>query len=223
MKIMVGSILAGTAFGAATSLANALSSPYSTLGAPLTGTLWAKTAKLLSLLMDAGWSWAALAVAMGWLATTRTRGALAGTLALITATTAYYTTDAYASGAGTDTVTWLKAALLFGPVLGAIGATIRRPGPAGLLAALTVPIGAATQMILMPPRPHITPTPATILAETIVWTAATLGAGWAIHRFRTEKRTTPPHNAPNPTKTPPPTRTTPTPPDRTQPQYFAPT
>ncbi|WP_158684376.1 DUF6518 family protein [Streptomyces somaliensis] len=204
MKIMVGSILAGTAFGAATSLANALSSPYSTLGAPLTGTLWAKTAKLLSLLMDAGWSWAALAVAMGWLATTRTRGALAGTLALITATTAYYTTDAYASGAGTNTVTWLKAALLFGPVLGAIGATIRRPGPAGLLAALTVPTGAATQMILMPPRPHITPTPATILAETIVWTAATLGAGWAIHRFRTEKRTTPPAQRAQPDQNPTP-------------------
>ncbi|MFB7526818.1 hypothetical protein ACFC0C_00855 [Streptomyces sp. NPDC056178] len=94
----MGALVAGAGFGAATSLINALSSPYGELGAPLRGTVWAGAAKVLSLLVDAGWSWAALAVAVGWLAGTPVRGALVGALALIAATGAYYVTDAFASG-----------------------------------------------------------------------------------------------------------------------------
>ncbi|MFE7110968.1 hypothetical protein ACFU98_17130 [Streptomyces sp. NPDC057575] len=44
----------------------------------LTDTVWAKAAKVLSLLVDAGWSWAALAVTMGRLAGTWVRDALVG-------------------------------------------------------------------------------------------------------------------------------------------------
>ncbi|SFN95928.1 hypothetical protein SAMN04487980_104035 [Streptomyces sp. cf124] len=157
---------------------------------PLTGTVWASAAKVLSLLLDAGWSWAALAVAMGWLARTPSWGALAGALALIAATGAYYVTDAFVAGAGTDMVTWWVVGLPFGLVLGAVGAAIRRPGLIGLLAALTVPMGAAVQMVVLPPRPHLTLTPSIILAEVIVWTAAVLGAGWAIYRFWAERRAT---------------------------------
>ncbi|MFF3129887.1 hypothetical protein ACFVRD_48870 [Streptomyces sp. NPDC057908] len=188
MKIMVGGVVAGMGFGAVTSLVNALSSPYVELGMPFTGTVWAKAAKVLSLLMDAGWSWAALAVAMGWLAGTWVRGALVGALALVAATVAYYVTDVFVSGAGTDMVTWLMVGLPFGLVLGVVGAAIRQPGLVGLLAALTVPVGAAVQMVVMPPRPHLTLTPAIILAEVIVWTAAVLGAGWAVYRFWAERR-----------------------------------
>jgi hypothetical protein len=188
MKIMMGGLAAGVGFGAATSLINALSSPYVELGAPLTGSVWASAAKVLSLLMDAGWSWAALAVAMGWLVGTRALGALVGALTLIAATGAYYATDAFVWGAGTDLVTWWVVGLPFGLVLGVVGATIRRPGLTGLLAALTVPAGAAVQMVVLPPRPHLTLTPAIVLAEVIVWTASTLGAGWAVHRFWTAKR-----------------------------------
>ncbi|MFD5749712.1 hypothetical protein [Streptomyces sp. NPDC127033] len=188
MKIMAGGIVAGMGFGAVTSLVNALSSPYMELGMSFTGTVWAKAAKVLSLLMDAGWSWAALAVAMGWMAGTWVRGALVGALALVAATVAYYVTDAFVSGAGTDMVTWLMVGLPFGLVLGVVGAAIRQPGLVGLLAALTVPMGAAVQMVVMPPRPHLTLTPAIILAEVIVWTAAVLGAGWAVYRFWTERR-----------------------------------
>ncbi|OAH10857.1 hypothetical protein [Streptomyces jeddahensis] len=193
MKIMVGGLTAGVGFGAVTSLVNALSSPYVELGMPLAGTVWAKAAKVLSLLMDAGWSWAALAVGMGWLAGTRARGALGGALALIAASVAYYVTDAFVLGAplalfATETVKWSAAGLLFGLVLGVVGAAIRRPGLIGLLAALTVPVGAAVQMVVMPPRPHLTLTPAIVVAEVIVWTAAVLGAGWAFYRFWAARR-----------------------------------
>ncbi|MET8214065.1 hypothetical protein ABZT51_51390 [Streptomyces sp. NPDC005373] len=189
MKIMVGGLAAGVGFGAATSLVNALSSPFAELGMPLKGTVWAGAAKVLSLLMDAGWSWAALAVAMGWLAGTRVRGALVGALVLLAATGAYYVTDASVAGAGTDMVAWSVVGLPFGLALGLVGSAIRRPGLIGLLAALIVPVGAAVQMVVLPPRPHVTLTPSIVLAEAIVWTAAALGAGWAVYRFWAEKRT----------------------------------
>ncbi|MER5359544.1 hypothetical protein [Streptomyces sp. NPDC002785] len=188
MKIIMVGLAAGVGYGAATSLVNALSSPYMELGTPLTGTVWAKAAKVLSLLMDAGWSWAALAVAVGWFAGRQVRGALVGALALFAATGAYYVTDAFVSGAETDMARWWVVGLALGLILGAVGAAIRQPGLIGLLAALTVPVGAAVQMVVLPPRPHLTLTPAIILAEVIVWTAAVLAAGWAVHRFWAARR-----------------------------------
>ncbi|WP_051774609.1 hypothetical protein [Streptomyces sp. NRRL S-237] len=193
MKIITG-VAVGAGFGAATSLMNAISSPYSALGTPLAGTVWAGAAKVLSLLMDSGWAWAALAVATGWLARTWARGALVGALALIAATAAYYVMDAFARDEPlawyeSDLALWWAASVLFGTALGVVGAAIRRPGAIGLLAALTVPVGAAVQMILMPPRPHMTLTPGILLAEVVVWTGAVVGAGWAVHRFRAARDT----------------------------------
>ncbi|MFI1279252.1 MULTISPECIES: hypothetical protein [unclassified Streptomyces] len=192
MKIIIG-VAIGALFGVATSLVNTLSSPYLPLGASITGTVLAGAAKVLSLLMDSGWAWAALAVATGWLARTWARGALTGALALIAATAAYYVMDSSIRGEPlawyeSELTLWWAASVLFGTALGAVGAAIRRPGTAGLLAALTVPVGAAAQMLLMPPRPHMTLTPGIILAEVIVWTGAALGAGWAVYRFRAERR-----------------------------------
>ncbi|MFJ3194872.1 hypothetical protein ACIPJQ_19870 [Streptomyces griseoviridis] len=215
----------GAMFGAATSLANALSSPYSRLGAPLTGTVPGRTAKVLSLLLDAGWSWAALAVLAGAVAGAAAglgvagsvrgagaglgaagpvpgtvagaglgivglvRGAAAGVVSLAVASTAYYAMDAVVFDGGTDTLLWVVVSVPFGSVLGAIGAAARRPGAVGLLAALTVPAGAAAQMLLIPPRPHLTVTASIVVAETVVWTGAALGTALAVRRFLLQRRT----------------------------------
>ncbi len=45
---------------------------------------------------------------------------------------------------------WWMECVVFGSVLGVVGASIRRPGVVGLLAALTVPVGAAVEMLLLP-------------------------------------------------------------------------
>ncbi|MFJ4845636.1 MULTISPECIES: hypothetical protein [unclassified Streptomyces] len=189
MRIMAVGLGAGAGFGAATSLVNALSSPYSDIGAPITGTVWADAAKVLSLLMDAGWAWAALAVLVGAMARTPLQGTLVGAVSLVAATGAYYATDSLVADAGGGLVVWCVAALLFGSVLGAVGASTRRRGVAGLAAALTVPVGAALQMVVLPPGPALLPlSPPAVLAQTIVWVAAALGAAWALHRYWTERR-----------------------------------
>ncbi|MEU6341616.1 hypothetical protein ABZ883_11795 [Streptomyces sp. NPDC046977] len=189
MRIMAVGLGAGAGFGAATSLVNALSSPYADIGAPLTGTVWAGAAKVLSLLMDAGWSWAALAVLVGAAARTPLQGALVGAVSLVAATGAYYATDSLVADAGGGLVVWCVAALLFGSVLGAVGASTRRRGVAGLVASLTVPVGAALQMVVLPPGPALLPlSPPAVLARTVVWVAAALGAAWALHRYWTEQR-----------------------------------
>lgn len=123
----MGFLAAGAVFGALTALVNALSSPYTELSAPITGTAFGGAAKVLSLLLDAGWSWAALAVAVGLLAGTPARGALAGSPALVAATPTYYATDHLLVDAGSDIFFWAVVAVCFGPLLGMTGAAVRRP------------------------------------------------------------------------------------------------
>lgn len=193
MKIAVGCLVAGAGYGAATSLVNALSSPYGELGGPLAGTVWAGVAKVLSLLMGVGWAWAALAVVMGRVAGKWARGAVAGALGLVAATVAYYVTDSLVLGDpialyATELVMWSVAGLVLGAVLGVVGAAIRQPGVIGLLAALTVPVGAAVQVVVAPSRPHLTATPAIVVAEVVVWAVVVLGACWAVLRFRAVRR-----------------------------------
>ncbi|GAB3160196.1 hypothetical protein GCM10027290_65910 [Micromonospora sonneratiae] len=125
---------------------------------------WSQVAEFVSLVLDAGWAWAATAVLAGWLVSRRTRpavgmlrGAVAGGVALVFATTAYYGMDVLFDGGawwGMATRYWLIASVVLGPALGVAGALIRRPGLAGTLAALLVPAGAALQMVALPPPPE---------------------------------------------------------------------
>nr|MDT0663332.1 hypothetical protein [Micromonospora sp. DSM 115978] len=125
---------------------------------------WSQTAEFASLVLNAGWTWAATAQLAGWLASGQARpsvgvlrGALAGGLALVCATTTYYATDLlFDGGVWWDSTTryWLIGSLLLGPPLGLVGALIRRPDPVGTLAVLLVPVGAALQMAVLPPPPE---------------------------------------------------------------------
>ncbi|MFH8518440.1 hypothetical protein ACH4CE_25810 [Streptomyces gelaticus] len=192
MKITSLGLVTGAGFGALTSLTNALSSPYSALGAPWEGTVWASIAKVLSLLVGLGWAWAALAVVMGWLARTWARGAMVAALALIAATAAYYAMDALVRDEPLtlywpEMLMWWAASVLFGSVLGVVGAAVERPGVTGLLAGLTVPVGGAVQLIALPPRPGVAFARETALAEALIWTALAAGASWAVYRFWVSK------------------------------------
>ncbi|PRX97883.1 hypothetical protein CLV72_105235 [Allonocardiopsis opalescens] len=147
-------VVLGLAFGAVSSLSNAVSSPYNDLGAPLTGTLWASAALVVSLVLNAGWAWAGLAVVAGRLTGALGRGAAAGMSALLAASVAYYASDAVLRpepfGLFDQGRPWLAVSLVLGPGLGAVGALAARSGWVGLLAGLTVPVGAVTETVLLP-------------------------------------------------------------------------
>jgi hypothetical protein len=176
----LGACALGSGFGAATSLSNRFDSQVEP----------DSFARVASLVLDAGWAWAALAVVAGWLAATPLRGAAAGVAALLAATTVYYAVDSIAGG---DTVAWYwpellrwwSASVVFGSVLGAVGSFARRPGVVGLLAALTIPFGATAQMILDAPGPGgpIPTTPAESWARLIVLAVAAVGAAAVVARF----------------------------------------
>jgi hypothetical protein len=186
----------GAGFGAVTSLVNDVSSPYGIVGGRLVNAGWAWVAQVVevaSLLLDVGWAWAGLAVAVGWLAGTRVRGAAAGVLALVAATAAYSCMDSVLreeplNWYWTNTLIWWLASVVFGSVLGAVGATIRRPGVIGLLAGLTVPVGAIVQMIFLPPGSGLIVHPAAIWARVIVLVAATVSIGVIVTRFLAAKQ-----------------------------------
>ncbi|MGC4795905.1 hypothetical protein ACLQ3H_17560 [Micromonospora saelicesensis] len=156
---------AGVALGAVDSIVNhvpVLLGEVGTARAERGG--WSQAAEFASLILDAGWAWAAMAVLVGWLvsqsvrlAAGMLRGAVAGGCTLISATIAYYGVDVIFDGDtwwGTATQYWLIASVCLGPLLGAAGALIQRSGPVGTLAVLLVPAGAALQMVLLPPPPE---------------------------------------------------------------------
>lgn len=174
LKRVGGGIVLGAGWGAVSSLTNAADSP---------------AGRVASLIANAGWAWAAVAVAAGWLAGTFVRGAVAGALALVAATAAYYGTDAalrqepFASYRDEMRAWWL-AGVVLGSALGAVGASIRRPGVVGLVAGLTVPVGAAVEMAWLPRWPGgADADPALGWARLLVWAAAAAIAGGVVARF----------------------------------------
>jgi hypothetical protein len=86
---------------------------------------WSQAAEFASLVLDAGWAWAATAVLAGWWVSRRARpaawilrGALAGGLALGFATTSYYGADVLFDGSawwGVASWFWMIASVLLGP------------------------------------------------------------------------------------------------------------
>ncbi|XVQ87255.1 hypothetical protein ACQP2K_07495 [Microbispora siamensis] len=198
-EILLRALAAGAAFGAATSLVNALSDSQADLESRAYTTSGWSVAEIVSVLLDSGWAWAGLAVAMGWLVTRAgesrraapaRRGAAAGALALLAATAAYSIVDTIRSGGQvpwylSEPPLWWIAAVVFGAPLGAVGACAGRPGVIGLLARLTVPVGAAVQMVVLPPgRNEVVQA----VGKTIVWAAAAAAIGFVVVRFLTERR-----------------------------------
>src|SRR5699024_6199549 len=147
-------ITVGAVYGAMTSLINDVSSPYGVFGSRIVGTDWAFAAEVTSRLVGVGWAWAGLAIAAGFLVRFNGRGALTAGLILLAATTMYYVMDSVLREEPfamywSEAQLWWFASVLVGMPLGVVGANIRHSGVAGLLAGLTLPVGAVTQTILV--------------------------------------------------------------------------
>lgn len=202
-------VVLGIALGAVDAATNAIASPYTDIGASLVGTPWQAVAAFAGLILNAGWAWAALAVAAGWFAGRRPgrRGAVAvaatGVAALFGAIVAYFVVDSALKGdqlvghAGEIAVWGVLAVLLCSP-LALLGAQARRTDWIGLPAGLVVPAGAALQMILIPPgyggislRPWAEQARATVLVAAAV-AALLVVAAFVVRRRR---RVSPPRTA----------------------------
>jgi hypothetical protein len=210
VRILVGALAAGVGFGAATSLANAISHHNADLESRAYTTNGWSVAEIVSVLLDSGWAWAGLAIVMGSLVTRAgesrpgalARGAAAGALALLAATVAYSVVDTIRSDGPlsswyeSEPLVWWGTSVIFGAPLGAVGACVNRPGVIGFLARLTVPVGAALQMIVLPPgRNEVIVT----IGRVIVWTAAAASIGFVVVRFLSvERRRSSPTGAESP-------------------------
>ncbi|MFI7704176.1 hypothetical protein [Nonomuraea sp. NPDC049480] len=183
----------GAAFGAVTSLVNAIAHSSADLESrAYTTSGWSGT-EIVGVLLDSGWAWAGFAVAVGWLitraeerrSTALAQGAAAGALALLAATAAYSIVDTIRSGGlypwyESEPIFWWITSVIFGGPLGAVGACVKRPGVIGLLAKLMAPVGAAVQMIVLPPgRNEVIEN----IGKTIVLTAAAAIICFILARF----------------------------------------
>lgn len=178
---IAATLAVGAALGAAAAVVNSVPLLLGEGGsARADRSAWSQTAEFASLILDSGWAWAAMAVAVGWLVSRGLRpvvgvlvGALAGCVALVDATIVYDAVPMlfpFHQGFGWGQMPfWLVASLVLGLPLGAVGATIRRRGPVGVLAALVAPIGAALNMVVLPPPAE---SPVAELVMLTVWGAA---------------------------------------------------
>ncbi|WP_424217206.1 hypothetical protein ACN20G_34540 (plasmid) [Streptomyces sp. BI20] len=134
---------------------------------------------VVHLVTSAGWSWAALAFAVGWACRSWRRAAWAAPASLVVAVAAYYLvklgqgdyrrfSPELPGPVDTSTwpidwgnllghmVVWWIAALVFGPLLGAAGALARVPRPHTRLLLLAVPLTAVVDMsVRLPGNPEL--------------------------------------------------------------------
>lgn len=157
----------------------------------------------LSQVLGVGWSWAGLGILVGALA--RRRPAVAAIVTLLLAVVGYYLVDLW-NGVYThhdrdhpgydidptqapvvtswdgligDMIFWGAAAVLFGWVLGPVGAWARRAGWAGLLCRLVVPVGAAVEMFVLrlPFELQLQPRPVVVATMVAVGSTGLVVAG----------------------------------------------
>ena len=142
-----GAVFLGAALGLAAAATDVVAGGIDQTGA------W----RALDMLLNAGSVWAGLAVLCGWLLLTPGRGAVAGLLGLACAVAGYYAygrisgdrADVGLGGLSGVIRVWAVAAVFAGPILGGVGALIRRAGVPGLVAALVVPVGTIAEMLLV--------------------------------------------------------------------------
>ncbi len=177
---LVACLMLGAVWGALSSFTNAEASPFGVA---------------VAVVVNAGWAWAGVAVAAGWVVRTVVRGAAAGVLALFAMTTAYYGMDSILRDEPFGSYwyemrVWWLASLVFGAVLGAIGGSIRRPGLVGLLAGLAVPVGATVEMILLPREGAAfgVVNPVYDWLRPVVWAAAAAVTAGLVARLLADRR-----------------------------------
>ncbi|WP_432570712.1 hypothetical protein [Kineococcus sp. SYSU DK005] len=109
--------------------------------------------RVVSEVLNAGVLWAGLPVLSGWLVRRPAHGVLAGVVASLTALVVHYGAGqmlgVFASSIWGQNAGWFAIAALTGGPLGAVGAIARRRGPWGLLARLTVPVGAVLEPFVL--------------------------------------------------------------------------
>lgn len=115
------------------------------------------------------------------------KGAVAGVVALLAATAAYGFVDTVPSGGPymPESPIWWVASVVLGAPLGAVGACAVRPGTVGLLARLVVPVGAAVQMVVLPPGRNER---IVVIGQAVVWAMAAVCVGFVVVRFLARRR-----------------------------------
>ncbi|MFD4131353.1 hypothetical protein [Streptomyces goshikiensis] len=170
---------------------------------------------VVHLVASAGWSWAALAFAVGWVSRSWRRALWLAPASLLVAVVAYYLVKMGQgefrafdltlgnepqgpmpidwNGFLTHVVAWGAAALIFGPPLGWAGASAREPHLRGLASRLVVPLIAVVDMSLrLPGSPELDGAVATntwTVVRILAVTACALLAAWAVHTTVRARRT----------------------------------
>jgi hypothetical protein len=149
--------------------------------------------RVASLVVNSGAAWAGAGVLGGWLLRSASRGPVGGPVALIAAVIAYYLLGAVVGsenpdGSADQIVAYSLMAVAAGPMLGAVGGLIHRPGPLGLFAALVVPLGICAEWIWRSSRVELPPDPARSTADIVLLTFAAAGATAAAARYLSGRR-----------------------------------
>lgn len=154
---------------------------------------WLTVRFTLSKLVNSGTVWAGLLVLGGWFVPRLRWAWLAGTLAGLVALVVHYGLG-LAFGMFESTVwgenrAWFVASVLFGPLLGTVGAIARRTDVSGLLARLVVPVGAVVEPLLLGMLTPLALLPApdrisSMVAGGMLLVVGTVGAAIVVRRWK---------------------------------------